>query len=170
MVRSFRRWAKSTSNRTFVLYPILVVLFEFALHGRGLRIEPWGIPLLIWGYLQYRLCGTYRTRLGGGGPGLSNPPERIVDSGIYALVRNPMYLGHMIFLAGLAMVTRSPLALVAVAVHVPWFSRRVRRDEVRLRSEFGARYDEYCAQVPRWIPGRATPSRGVHGHPVKSAR
>src|SRR5687767_7585301 len=80
------RWLKSTSNRTFALYPVLIAAFEFALHGRDMRIVWWGIPLLVWGYLQYRLCGNYRTRLGGGGPGLAVPPERIVDQGIYAYV------------------------------------------------------------------------------------
>jgi protein-S-isoprenylcysteine O-methyltransferase Ste14 len=153
MVRSLRRWAKSTSNRTFVLYPILVVLFEFALQGHGLRVVPWGIPLLIWGYLQYRLCGTYRTRLGGGGPGLSNPPERIVDSGIYAFVRNPMYLGHIIFLGGLAITFRSWAALVLLLVHLPWFDKRARQDEAHLEQLFGAPYATYRKRVKRWIPG-----------------
>jgi hypothetical protein len=114
-----RRWLKTTSNRTFVLYPALVAAFEFALRGRDMRLVPWGVPLLIWGYLQYRLCGNYRTRLGGGGPGLSVPPERIVDTGVYAYLRNPMYLGHMIFLAGLAITFWSWAALLLLLMHIP---------------------------------------------------
>ena len=159
---------QSTSTHTFVLMPLAVAAEQVM--GRR-RPHPAWSPLLVAGYLSHRWAGRYRLGRAGGPPGMSQGmPDRLVTTGPYGPTRNPMYLGHMIFLAGLAMVTRSPLALVAVAVHVPWFSRRVRRDEVRLRSEFGARYDEYCAQVPRWIPGRATPSRGVHGHPVKSAR
>jgi protein-S-isoprenylcysteine O-methyltransferase Ste14 len=153
MFGRIRRWVKSTSNRTFALYPALVALFEFALHGRDLRIVPWGIPLLVWGYLQYRLCGTYRTRLGGGGPGLSNPPERIVDTGIYGYLRNPMYLGHMIFLAGLAVTFWSWAALLLLLVHVPWFDQRARQDEAHLEQLFGPPYVAYRNRVKRWIPG-----------------
>jgi protein-S-isoprenylcysteine O-methyltransferase Ste14 len=58
--------------------------------------------LLAWGYLQYHLGGVYRTHNGGGGPGVEIPPDKIVDTGIYGLTRNPMYLGHLIFMTGLA--------------------------------------------------------------------
>jgi protein-S-isoprenylcysteine O-methyltransferase Ste14 len=151
--RALRRWLKSTSNRTFVLYPVLVAAFEFALHGRDMRIVPWGIPLLIWGYLQYRLCGNYRTRHGGGGPGLSVPPERIVDQGIYRYIRNPMYLGHMIFMLGLAITFWSWAALLLLAVHMVWFNNRAKEDEAHLEELFGAPYVEYRKRVKRWIPG-----------------
>lgn len=110
-------------------------------------------PLLVTGYLSYRLAGRYRLQRAGGPPGMSQGmPDRLITTGPYAATRNPMYLGHLVFLAGLAMVTRSPLAAVVAAAHVPWFSARVRRDESRLRERFGAPYDEYCARVPRWIP------------------
>ena len=151
--QTLRRWLKSTSNRTFVLYPVLIAAFEFALHGRDMRFVPWGLLLLVWGYLQYRLCGNYRTRLGGGGPGLSNPPERIVDSGIYAYLRNPMYLGHMIFMLGLAITFWSWAALLLLVFHFFWFDRRVREDEARLEARFGAPYLDYKRRVKRWIPG-----------------
>jgi protein-S-isoprenylcysteine O-methyltransferase Ste14 len=80
-------------------------------------------------------------------------PDRLITTGPYAVTRNPMYLGHLTFLAGLAMTTRSPLAAAVAVAHVPWFSARVRRDEIRLRNKFGPAYDEYCARVPRWVPG-----------------
>ena len=61
---------RSTSFRTFVLYPLVVVGWELLLHDGSLRIEPWFLPLVGWGYLQYRLIGEYRIRRGGGGPGM----------------------------------------------------------------------------------------------------
>ena len=61
---------RSTSFRTFVLYPLVVVGWELLLHDGRLRIEPWFLPLVAWGYLQYRLVGEYRIRRGGGGPGM----------------------------------------------------------------------------------------------------
>ena len=151
--RTLRQWLKGTSRRTFVLYPICVVAFEWLIRGGDLTIVPWGVPLLAWGYLQYRLVGKYRLRGGGGGPGLSVPPERIVAHGPYRYVRNPMYLGHLIFMLGLAVTFWSLAALALFAVHVVWFHRRVLEDEAHLRARFGAEYEAYQARVKRWIPG-----------------
>ena len=151
--RTFGRWLKSTSRRTFVLYPVCILVFEFLVRRGDLAIVPWGLPFLVWGYLQYRLGGQYRTRMGGGGPGLSNPPERIVDTGIYAYTRNPMYLGHLIFMTGLAITFLSLAALAILVVHLPWYQRRVRGDEAHLKAFFGQEFIDYTARVKRWIPG-----------------
>ena len=131
----------------------MLLAVEALIQGGPPRIEPWGLPLLAWGYLQYRLVGNYRSRLGGGGPGVSIPPDRIVEAGPYRWVRNPMYLGHLIFFAGLAVVLRSWIALAVLAFHVAWFDRRVRADERHLEALFGEPYRAYCARVKRWIPG-----------------
>lgn len=144
---------RSTSFRTFILYPVLVVAWELVLHGGGLRFEPWFLPLLAWGYLQYRLVGRYRIRRGGGGPGMDTPPERLVTSGPFALCRNPMYLGHIIFLAGLALTLQSWLAAALAIGSAIWFQFRVQRDERRLVERFGEPYREYAANVKRWVPG-----------------
>lgn len=151
--RSLRRWLKSTSNRTFVAWPLALLALEAAIQWGVPRVAPWGLPLLAWGYLQYRWVGTFRSRLGGGGPGVSVPPDRIVDQGPYRWVRNPMYLGHLIFMAGLAVSLRSWPALAVFVFHVFWFDRRVREDERHLEALFGAPYRDYCARVKRWIPG-----------------
>jgi len=141
-----------TSFRTFVLSPLLVVAFELWLNHGRLRLEPWALPLLAWGYLQYRLAGRYRLRLGGGGPGMDNPPERLVTSGPFALCRNPMYLGHLIFLAGLALSLHSWAAAALALATAGWFQFRVRRDERRLAERFGEPYLQYRSRVKRWVP------------------
>lgn len=138
----------STSTRTFVVLPT-VALVEAAVRRR--RPDPRWVPLLAWGYLQYHLCGRYRTRRGGGGPGMSRPPERLVTTGPYAVTRNPMYLGHLVFAAGLVLTTGTLTSAVALGALPGWFDRRVQRDEHRLRELFGASYDDYAARVPRWI-------------------
>jgi len=143
----------STPARTFFLYPIGVIAFELILRRSDLVVAPWGALLLAWGYLQYRLSGNYRVRHGGGGPGITVPPRRLVTHGLYAYTRNPMYLGHLIFMLGLAVTFRSWLALALFAAHVLWFHRRVVEDEARLRAQFGAPYTDYEGRVKRWIPG-----------------
>lgn len=151
-MRSVGRLLQSSSFRTFVLYPAIVVAWELLYNQGRLRFEPWFLPLLAWGYLQYRLVGRYRIRLGGGGPGMDTPPERLVVSGPFAWCRNPMYLGHIIFLLGLTLSLRSELAAVITLATTVWFQFRVARDEKRLRERFGQPYVDYSGRVKRWIP------------------
>jgi protein-S-isoprenylcysteine O-methyltransferase Ste14 len=143
---------RSTSFRTFVLYPLIVIAWELLRNGGRLQIQPWYLPLLAWGYLQYRLIGKYRMRHGGGGPGMDTPPERLVSTGPYAWSRNPMYLGHIVFLLGLTLALQSVFAAVLTITTAIWFHFRARRDEQRLQALFGPAYQEYSARVARWIP------------------
>ena len=147
------RFFSRTPVRTFLLYPIITALWEFIINGRVLEIYPVYVPLMLWGYLQYRLCGRYRRDHGGGGPGVETPPERLVTSGPYAYTRNPMYLGHIVFLIGLTPTLKSWLgAMITVGVAV-WFHRRVVSDEKELAQTLGQPYVEYTQAVKRWVPG-----------------
>jgi protein-S-isoprenylcysteine O-methyltransferase Ste14 len=64
-----------------------------------------------------------------------------------------MYLGHLIFLLGLALTLGSWIALAVLIGHAVWFDLRVREDEARLAERFGEPYREYCRRVRRWVPG-----------------
>ena len=152
IVDTIWRWMTRTPVQTFILCPLAVVAVELLLHRGRLTLVPWGVPLLLWGYLQYRLCGTYRTGHGGGGPGFQKPPDRIVDTGLYRYLRNPMYLGHLIFYAGLAVTFHSVAAMALLLFHIPWFHARVLEDEKHLELRFGEDYRAYTRRVKRWIP------------------
>ena len=141
-----------SSLRTFVLIPAVVLAWELFLNDGALRFQPWFLPVMLWGYLQYKLVGRYRLRLGGGGPGMKTLPERLVTGGPYAYTRNPMYLGHLIFLVGLALTLRSELGALIALANLVFFDYRVRKDEKRLTARFGEAYVQYCARVKRWIP------------------
>jgi protein-S-isoprenylcysteine O-methyltransferase Ste14 len=105
------------------------------------------------GVAAYKLAGGYRIPRAGGPPGMSQGmPERLVTDGVYAWTRNPMYLGHLTFMTGAALATRSPLAIAALALAGPWFGGRVAADETRLTAAFGAPYEEYLTRTPRWLP------------------
>jgi protein-S-isoprenylcysteine O-methyltransferase Ste14 len=140
------RWLNRTPVQTFILCPLLVVAFELVRQRGRLAVVPAGFALLAWGYLQYLLVG-------GGGPGLGVPPDRIVEDGPYRHVRNPMYLGHLIFMLGLALTFASWFALILFVARALWFHRRVLEDETRLQEKFGAAYLDYQRRVKRWIPG-----------------
>jgi len=153
IVNRLWRWLGRTPVQTFILCPLAVIAFELALHGGRLTVVPWGVPLMAWGYLQYLLVGRYRHPRAGGSSGMEAPPERIIASGLYQYTRNPMYLGHLIFLTGLAITFWSWFAVIVLAARALWFHRRVLHDEVRLEQIFGAEYLTYCTHVKRWIPG-----------------
>lgn len=144
---------RRTPLRTFILYPLITIAWELLIHRGRLEFQPIFLPLMAWGYLQYRLCGAYRVKRGGGGPGFDTPPERLVMSGPYAYTRNPMYLGHLIYLAGLALSLQSLLAAVITLATAIWFHTRVRRDEARLVELWDEPYRRYLAITKRWIPG-----------------
>ena len=147
------RLLSRTPVRTFFLYPAITLAWELILHKGELKFYPLFLPLMVWGYLQYRLCGLYRIKRGGGGPGLETPPDSLVFSGPYAYTRNPMYLGHLIFLTGLTLTLQSWLAaLITIAVAV-WFHLRVCGDESKLVARLGQPYIDYVNSVKRWIPG-----------------
>ena len=149
---SVGRFLRKSPVQTFLLLPLAVIAFQLALGA--LHIELIYLPIMIWGYLQYRLCGLYRIRLGGGGPGLSGaPPDRIVDSGIYAWMRNPMYLGHILYMIGVALVFQSWFAAIIALARTVWFHLRVLKDERGLKERFGDPYIAYTKRVKRWLPG-----------------
>jgi hypothetical protein len=74
LTKLFRR----TPLRTFIIYPLITIGWEFVLNRGSVQFQPIFLPLMAWGYLQYRLCGAYRIKRGGGGPGFETPPDRLV--------------------------------------------------------------------------------------------
>ena len=83
------------------------------------------------------------------------PPQRLVVVGFYRYVRNPMYVGFFAGWIGLWVVfgraSRGALVVVLVAMAaVVLFVKFY--EEPTLRKMFGADYEKYCRNVPRWIP------------------
>lgn len=150
--RRILRWFQRTPVHTFVLLPLLVITLEFAINRGSLTVTPWGAPLLAWGYLQYLLVGNYRLPRAGGTPGMDAVPERIIAAGPYRYTRNPMYLGHLIFMLGLVLTFWSRSAFILLVARAIWFQQRVLQDETRLEKIFGMEYSAYRARVKRWIP------------------
>lgn len=82
--------------------------------------------------------------------------------GPYAVVRNPMYLGRFLMLFGFLLLFGNVWVLLGFMV-LYWFymETRVGREEKLLRQVFGARYEEYCAKVRRFVPGPPLPDQPV---------
>ncbi|HEX5021222.1 MAG TPA: isoprenylcysteine carboxylmethyltransferase family protein [Candidatus Binatia bacterium] len=84
---------------------------------------------------------------------MQTPPERLVSAGPYAYTRNPMYLGHLIFVTGLTWALESWLAALITLAVACWFHIRVIGDETKLIQRLGEPYLNYLASVKRWIAG-----------------
>lgn len=79
-------------------------------------------------------------------------PSHLVSSGIFAVTRNPIYLGDALILAGVVLRADAPLLLVLVVTFV-WIIqvRFIRAEEARLRRAFGSDFEAYAARTRRWI-------------------
>ena len=161
-------WWSSSPRRTFVMLPLAAAGVELSRRRSPLRGGVVGLALMAAGFVLYRGTGIYRDARGGGGPGFSTETEALVTTGPYAVSRNPMYVGHLIFLAGLVALTRSPVALAGLFIQWQRFRERVALDERRLADRFGHDYVEYVERVPRWLP-RLRPSPFVLFHRIAEA-
>ncbi len=86
-----------------------------------------------------------------GTPAPIDPPKRLVVTGLYRWIRNPMYQGVLLILLGECLLFPDRglfiyTALFALVFHV----FVVFYEEPILRSRFGASYIDYCRKVPRW--------------------
>ena len=147
-----RAFSASSPRRSFVVIPIAAAVSEILRWRSPLRGGVTGMAFMAAGYALYRSAGAQRQAHGGGGPGFSAQPEHLVTTGPYGVVRNPMYLGHLIFLVGLVALTRSPVALAGLFIQSRRFAERIAIDERRLADRFGHEYVEYVEHVPRWLP------------------
>jgi protein-S-isoprenylcysteine O-methyltransferase Ste14 len=84
------------------------------------------------------------------------PAVALATDGIYRWTRNPMYVGGLPRMIGIAVVFALDwlLLLMVPAAFVLHFGI-VRREERYLAGKFGDEYRRYCARVPRYVPGLA---------------
>ena len=107
-----------------------------------------GVVLALWCIITFVVTGR-------GTPAPFDPPRRLVDAGPYRLVRNPMYIGAGLALAGAALFYQSWALLAYCAVFVLVMHLFVvLYEEPTLRATFGAPYVSYSERVRRWWPGR----------------
>jgi len=80
------------------------------------------------------------------------PTRSIVTSGIFALSRNPIYLGMVLLVLGVALMAGSLWLLLLTPIFAAVLHYGViAREEAYLESKFGADYLRYKARVRRWI-------------------
>ena len=120
----------------------------------GILLIVAGLPGLIDSFARFALQGL-------GTPAPIAPPQNLVVTGLYRYVRNPMYvavvaviLGQAILFGDWRLMTYGGLMWLAFHGFVLAYEEPV------LAESFGAQYEDFRANVPRWIP-RPTPWRAA---------
>jgi protein-S-isoprenylcysteine O-methyltransferase Ste14 len=150
------------STLFFLIAPFsLTVLVPLWITGWQVQVPFFGLPLLrVIGVLlvvagAVPLIESFRRFAveGQGTPAPIAPPQRLVVSGFYRYVRNPMYVGVVAIILGEALIVGDIRLLYYAAI--VWLGFHIFvliYEEPTLRHTYGAEYDAFRAQVPRWLP------------------
>jgi len=117
------------------LPPLLAAGAACAALGFSIMLRAW------WLFRQYdtAICPTATT-------------TTFIVEDVYRLTRNPMYLGMILILAGIALLTGSwPYYLVAIFYALILDHDFCRYEERELLMQYGNEYAQYTARVRRWI-------------------
>lgn len=81
-----------------------------------------------------------------------SPATALVTSGPYRFTRNPMYLGLVSALVGVAMTLGTVTPWLVIPPFAWWIDRRfVRQEEAMLAERFGPEYAAFKQRVRRWF-------------------
>jgi protein-S-isoprenylcysteine O-methyltransferase Ste14 len=81
------------------------------------------------------------------------PGHTLVTNGVYGVIRHPSYLGLLVNSLGWGLAFRSGVGVLLTALMIPPLLARIRAEERMLRTQFGDKYDAYCARTSRLVPG-----------------
>lgn len=89
----------------------------------------------------------------GGTPAPVAPTERLVVSGLYRRVRNPMYVAVTgLILAQALLFGSAALLAYGIVIWLAFHLFVLGYEEPTLRRSYGEEYEDYCKAVPRWLP------------------
>jgi len=81
------------------------------------------------------------------------PDHRLVQHGIYAIIRHPLYLSLLLLPTGVALVFASYLALSILLLAAAFVFDRIRKEERLLATHFPTEFDHYRLRTGRLVPG-----------------
>jgi protein-S-isoprenylcysteine O-methyltransferase Ste14 len=116
-------------------------------------LAPFGWVIALAGAAVGLSCVVLFVTEGLGTPAPFDPPRVFVASGPYRYVRNPMYVGAVLALAGGGLAARSVSVVALGAVFWPLsHTLVVLVEEPDLAKRFGDSYAQYTRHVNRWVP------------------
>jgi protein-S-isoprenylcysteine O-methyltransferase Ste14 len=119
-------------------------IFSVILLPTGIVLIGAGLSLIV---LARRALAKFRQPTDPG-----HPTTRVVRTGVFAISRNPLYLGSVLVLLGTALALNLLWALVTLPLSIVLCHTILIGPEERyLAAKFGAEYTEYAASVRRWL-------------------
>jgi protein-S-isoprenylcysteine O-methyltransferase Ste14 len=139
---------------------VIIIFLAFLLnsvldvpHISGLPLQVSGSIVVVFGSVLTIWSCLLQCVKGKGTTAFSEPATKLVVSGPYRIVRNPMMIGLFIFFAGFGIVCDLVamfliLPILMIAIHL--FTIYI--EEPGLKRRFGREWTDYTKKVPRWLP------------------
>ena len=129
---------------TLITVPIIIVVF--ALRAGEIQWTPMRVAGVVIAALSMAMLVAARLQLGGSFS-IRAKAHKFVTTGIYARLRNPIYLSGELFLVGIAFLTGYLWLLLIMLVLIPVQTYRARKEARVLEEAFGEEYRSYRAQT-----------------------
>lgn len=148
--------------RGTILAPSPLLTLAAFLIGLGVE-QVWATTLLpgLWGWVVgLGLTGIGSLLFGGAlrtmqrhdkHPSHADDPPEVITDGPFQYSRNPIYTGHSLIHAGVALLIGSAWALVTLGPVLLYLTRVIKREENHLEARFGEPYNRYRQNVRRWL-------------------
>jgi protein-S-isoprenylcysteine O-methyltransferase Ste14 len=95
---------------------------------------------------------------------LEQDSPQFVDTGVYAWIRHPLYLGTLLFCLGLIFISFSLVSIAILIIFFIFYDRMATFEEKNLVEILGERYVVYQKRVSKWLP---MPTRNEENLPIK---
>jgi protein-S-isoprenylcysteine O-methyltransferase Ste14 len=134
-----------------VLFTAVSLLAIFVLNEQPRNVVNWANPWVVAAELMILFGLLLRTWAAG----TLRKKKRLATTGPYAWIRNPLYVGSFLMMAGFCILVQDPLSLWLVIGPVAWLYWQAIRDEERtLAAIFPDEWPRYQQCVPRFVPRR----------------
>ena len=139
-------------------YLCVAILLMVALHLlfplMKFRLFPWSllglIPLGAGIALNLIADGAFKTERTTVKP--FETSSALITNGVFRITRNPMYLGFVFMLTGIALLMESLSPFLVILIFIPFVQiYYIRAEERMLENTFQDAWESYSRQVRRWI-------------------
>ncbi len=122
-------------GKSFWLFPIFIGLL-ITIFGQLIRGATIGLAYIIRGGKDGKVYA-----------------EDLVTEGIFNHCRNPLYVGNILMLLGVGILSNSLIyVMVVIPLFILIYHSIVLAEEQFLQQKFGEQFKAYCKRVNRWIP------------------
>lgn len=129
----------------------VVVYLLFKTGPKGLAFYVGGIVLFLSGFV-IRIAALKELKVNYSQDFRTVPEGFMVKTGIYSVVRHPIYLGYLIELAGFFVIKFNYISLAAIIAMIPVCLFRMNGEEKHLIDKYGDQYESYGEKTKRLIP------------------